>query len=103
MDEPYYGSLMVRSNNTKFNGGQGHVAFVVGMVLGKNNLVSYAQLGGNQAKPNEKEGTTVNVVLREPMEGIRFYHYIHLLRIPLFIPLFETATKDAEKQKGLDR
>lgn len=30
VNTPFYGSLMVRSDNGNFNGGTGHVAFVIG-------------------------------------------------------------------------
>jgi uncharacterized protein (TIGR02594 family) len=95
---PYYGSIMVRSNNGNFNGGFGHVAFVVGQVD-----KGYAQLGGNQAVPGSSSGTTVNVVLREPTNNVRYYHYTFLPKVPLLEPLFPTATKSAEKQQGNDR
>jgi hypothetical protein len=89
---------MVRSNNGNFNGGFGHVAFVVGQVD-----KGYAQLGGNQAVPGSSSGTTVNVVLREPTNNVRYYHYTFLPKVPLLEPLFPTATKSAEKQQGNDR
>jgi uncharacterized protein (TIGR02594 family) len=95
---PYYGSFMVRSNDGNFNGGQGHVALVVGQVG-----LGYAQLGGNQAVPGSSSGTTVNVVLREPANNVRYYHYTFLPKVPLSTPLFQTATKVTAKQLGNDR
>ena len=98
VDEPYYGSIMVRSNNGKFTGGTGHVAFVVGKEGD-----AFAQLGGNQAVPGSSEGTTVNVVLREQTNTVRYYHFLFLPKVPLGDSLFEPATKEAETQLGTDR
>jgi len=98
VDKPYYGSIMVRSNNGLFNGGPGHIAFVVGKVDN-----GYAQLGGNQAVPGSNNGTTVNVVIRSPASNVRYYHYTFLPKVPLMGPLFTPATKTTQPQLGTDR
>ena len=81
---------------------RGKCFICIGKMVRKGN-VAYAQLGGNQAKPGSSEGTTVNVVLRYPDYNARYYHYKHLPKIPLFLPLFKTATDNPQKQLGTDR
>lgn len=99
VDEPFYGSIMVRSDNGKYTGGTGHVAIVIGIA----DDGSYAQLGGNQAVPESKEGTTVNVVLRERTANVRYYHFVWLPQETLGPPLFTPSTQKAQKQLGTDR
>ena len=98
VDKPYYGSFMVRDNDGKFNGGEGHVSFVIGKV-GE----GYAQLGGNQAVPGSDQGTTVNVVLRPVSLKVRYYHFTFLPKVQLMGPLYTPATTTVQSQLGTDR
>lgn len=92
---PFYGSFMVRSDNGTFyeEGSQGHVSMVVGKVGD-----SFAQLGGNQAVPGEKNGTTVNIVLRGRQKNVKYFHPPGVPKVPLGKPLF----KPAESSRGKD-
>jgi len=95
VETPYYGSFMVWAKNGIFykSGSQGHVAIVVGKVGD-----AFAQLGGNQAKPGENEGTTVNVVLRKRDPKVKYFHPQQVPKIELGKPLFSPATKTVSKE-----
>ncbi|MGM5629491.1 hypothetical protein O2K51_01215 [Apibacter raozihei] len=95
VETPYYGSFMVWAKNGTFykSGSQGHVAIAVGKVGD-----AFAQLGGNQAKPGEKEGTTVNVVLRKRDPKVKYFHPKQVPKIELGKPLFSPATKTVSKE-----
>ncbi len=97
VETPFYGSYMVRSDSNIFYkaGSYGHVAIVVGIVGN-----AFAQLGGNQAVPGESSGTTVNVVLRERANNVKYFHPTGVPKIKLGKPLFTPAEKTASKDTG---
>ncbi|MFV0305272.1 MAG: CHAP domain-containing protein [Moheibacter sp.] len=80
VNEPFYGSFMVYAANGTFYkaGSKGHVAIVIGKEGD-----SYAQLGGNQAKPGEDEGLYVNVVLRGRSSKVKYFHPLGVTKYPL--------------------
>lgn len=101
VETPFYGSFMVRSNSNIFykKGSEGHVAIVVGKVGS-----AFAQLGGNQAVPGEKDGTIVNVVLRERAYNVKYFHPFGIPKIPLGTPLFTPAeNKPSVDTKNMTR